>query len=41
MTNDRLKALVKTGSLHIEPSEAEEVESLIASGKVRLVDSDS
>lgn len=38
MANDKLDALVKIGTLHAEPSEAEEVESLVASGKVRLID---
>ena len=38
MANDKLDALVKIGTLHAEPSDAEEVESLVASGKVRLID---
>ena len=38
MTSDKLDALVKIGTLHAEPSDAEEVEALVASGKVRLLD---
>ena len=38
MANDKLDALVKIGTLHAEPSDAEEVELLVASGKVRLID---
>lgn len=35
MDREKLEALAKIGLLHNEPSEADEVESLIASGKVR------
>jgi len=38
MTNDKLDALVKIGTLHVESSDTEEVESLISSGKIRLID---
>ena len=38
MGKDKLDALVKIGTLHVEPSDTEEVESLVASGKVRLID---
>ena len=38
MANEKLDALVKIGTLHVEPSDTEEVESLVSSGKVRLID---
>ena len=38
MGKDKLDALVKIGTLHVELSDSEEVESLVASGKVRLID---
>ena len=38
MGKDKLDSLVKIGSVHREPSNTEEVESLMASEKVRLID---
>lgn len=38
MANEKLDALVKIGTLHVESSDTEEVESLVLSGKVRLID---
>ena len=38
MAGNRLDALVKIGNLHAEPADAEEVESLVKSGEVRLID---
>lgn len=41
MATNRLDALVKTGTLHVEPAEADELESLVASGKARLFDAEN
>jgi len=41
MDKEKLEALVRIKQLHVEPSSADEIESLIASGKVRLVDSEN
>lgn len=41
MDNEKLGALVKIGTLHVEPSDTEEVESLVSSGKVRLIDAEN
>ena len=38
MANEKLDALVKIGTLHVESSDTEEVESLVLSAKVRLID---
>ena len=38
MANAKLDALVKIGTLHLESSDFDEVESLVTSGKVRLID---
>ena len=40
MRKAKLDALVKIGNIRLEPSDPEEVESLVASGKVRLVDAE-
>lgn len=41
MANDKLDTLVRIGHLHAEPSDAEEIGSLVASGKVRLIDAEN
>lgn len=41
MDNEKLGALVKIGTLHVEPSDTEEIESLVSSGKVRLIDAEN
>lgn len=38
MVNDKLDALVKIGQLRAETSDTDEVQSLVASGKFRLID---
>ncbi len=41
MGNKRLDALVKIKQLHQEPSNQDEIEALVESGKVRLVDAEN
>lgn len=41
MTKDAFEALVKIRKLHEEPSDEEEIKSLVASGKVRLIDAEN
>ena len=36
MANAKLDALVKIGTLHLEPSDLDEIESLVTSGRVQL-----
>ena len=41
MTKDAFEALVKIRKLHEETSDSEEIKSLVASGKVRLIDAEN
>ena len=41
MTKDEFEALVKIRKLHEETSDSEEIKSLVASGKVRLIDAEN